>query len=173
MITVKYFDPNNGRITEINHVGTVEYDNISDKDTNGKLYYLHDEKEYVSKDEDIVIDDTDNVKDLFSNTVDISKYSTFEEYIELHKADDNAFLPEIDPQSALNFIKRYLLGDNWFDSFTGSQGQLNSEIVRAIGENYAPKYINESADDNTVAEDIITEANIEDVEEASNESEVE
>ena len=174
MITVKYFDPNNGRITEINHVGTVEYDNIPEKNSDDKLYYIHDEEEYVSKDEDIIIDDTDIVKDLFSDIVDIDEYASFSDWVETYKDPTNAYLPGIDPQSALNFIKRYLLGNDWHDSFAGSKAQLNSEIVKAILENYSPKYINEeNGENNTIPEDIITEANIEDVEEASDESEVE
>lgn len=57
-----------------------------------------------------------------------------------NKAPDNLCDPPLDPQSALQFLCDYLLGEDWYVVMPESQKQVNSAIVDEILFKYSKQY---------------------------------
>lgn len=53
---------------------------------------------------------------------------------------DNIFAPPLNAQFAINFLKYYLLGEDWYSINPVSQEQINAEIVDAILLKYSRQY---------------------------------
>ena len=166
MVSVKYVNTNNGEIIEINHVGVEEYKEIPNRDVDDKLYYIHDDVEYFLKGEHLEINDSESIMSIICNTVNMSTLMDFQEWIALNKEEGTVYLPKLGAQDALNFIKDYLLGKDWYKGFTGSQGELNAEIVAAIVERYA-EHKDETSEEVAAEEEIAVEDTT-DTEEDSN-----
>lgn len=64
----------------------------------------------------------------------------FTEYIEEKKDPDNIFDPPTEPQLAVNFLKEYLLGENWYVVDPIGTKQVNTAIVHDILYKYSKKY---------------------------------
>lgn len=64
---------------------------------------------------------------------------------EWSKDADNMCPPPLDAQLAVNFLKDYLLGEDWFSTMPMSTKQVNTEIVDAILDKYSRKYRKEKA----------------------------
>ena len=50
------------------------------------------------------------------------------------------FSPPMDSQLAVDFLQRYLLGEDWYSMVPQSQDQINTEIVYYILLKYSPKF---------------------------------
>lgn len=54
--------------------------------------------------------------------------------------DYGVFSPPMDAQTAVDFLKRYLLGENWYTVNPISQEQINTEIVHQILIKHSREY---------------------------------
>lgn len=70
---------------------------------------------------------------------------TFSEWLDQNWEEDNMCPPPLDAQDALDFLKDYLLGENWYVVMPLSQKQCNTEIVATILKKYSSKYRKELA----------------------------
>ena len=70
---------------------------------------------------------------------------TFSQWIqnEWNKDPDNMCPPPLDAQLAINFLKNYLLGEDWYSTMPMSTEQVNTQIVDAILIKYSRRYLNE------------------------------
>lgn len=57
-----------------------------------------------------------------------------------YQEPDNIYPPPLDPQLALDFLTKYLLGDDWYVSIPMSTTQCNTEIVFAILQKYSKDF---------------------------------
>lgn len=59
---------------------------------------------------------------------------TFTEWILQEKAkdEDNLFPPSLEPQLALDFLREYILGEDWYSVNPISTAQINTEVVDEI-----------------------------------------
>lgn len=59
---------------------------------------------------------------------------TFTEWFlqEKSKDKDNIFPPSLEPQLALNFLREYILGEDWYSLNPISTVQINTEVVDEI-----------------------------------------
>lgn len=55
-------------------------------------------------------------------------------------ADYGIFCPPMEAQTAVDFLQRYLLGENWYTVNPISQKQINTEIVHEILLKYSKEY---------------------------------
>lgn len=65
---------------------------------------------------------------------------TFNEWLDKNWQKDNMFPPPLNAQLALQFLKDYLLGEDWYVVNPLGQEQINSEIVAEILNKYSKKY---------------------------------
>lgn len=65
---------------------------------------------------------------------------TFNEWLDKNWQKDNMFPPPLNVQLALQFLKDYLLGEDWYVVNPLGQEQINSEIVAEILNKYSKKY---------------------------------
>ena len=59
---------------------------------------------------------------------------TFTEWFSQEKAKgkDNIFPPPLEPQLALNFLREYILGEDWYSVNPIHTTQINTEVVPEI-----------------------------------------
>lgn len=65
---------------------------------------------------------------------------TFNEWLDNNWKKNNMFPPELDGQKALDFLKQYLLGEDWYSVNPISTKQINCEVVHDILYKYSKKY---------------------------------
>lgn len=65
---------------------------------------------------------------------------TYTEWLDKNWEKDNMFPPALDAQLALQFLKDYLLGEDWYVVNPLGQEQINSEMVAEILSKYSKKY---------------------------------
>ena len=65
---------------------------------------------------------------------------TFNDWLDKNWQKDNMFPPPLDAQLAVQFLKDYLLGEDWYVVNPLGIEQINSEIVGAILSKYSKKY---------------------------------
>jgi len=65
---------------------------------------------------------------------------TFNEWLDKNWQKDNMFPPPLNAQLALQFLKDYLLGEDWYVVNPLGQEQINSEMVAEILNKYSKKY---------------------------------
>ncbi len=71
-----------------------------------------------------------------------NKNKTFDEWI--NEQDDYGIIaPPMDADTAIDFLRRYLLGENWYSPNPISSKQINTEIVYLILSQYSKRYRNE------------------------------
>ena len=61
--------------------------------------------------------------------------------------DEDICPPPLDAQRAIDFLKDYLLGENWCSTMPMSTEQINTEIVYKILCRYSKKYRKERRDE--------------------------
>lgn len=64
----------------------------------------------------------------------------FTDWIKNEAEDCGLCDPPMDAQLAVNFLKDYLLGDNWYVAISESQQQVNAAIVYNILKKYSRKF---------------------------------
>lgn len=68
-----------------------------------------------------------------------NKNKTFDEWI--NEQDDYGIIsPPMDSDTAIDFLRRYLLGENWYSPNPISSKQINTEIVYLILRRYSKRY---------------------------------
>ncbi len=65
---------------------------------------------------------------------------TFTKWLDNNWEKNNIFPPPLDAQIALNFLQKYLLGEDWYSVNPISTVQINCEIVHDILYKYSRKY---------------------------------
>lgn len=65
---------------------------------------------------------------------------SFTKWLDDNWVENNMFCPNLDAQLALNFLKDYLLGEDWCVTIPLSQEQINTEIVNDILLKYSKEY---------------------------------
>lgn len=64
----------------------------------------------------------------------------FQKWLDENWEKDNMFPPSLEPQTALNFLQEYLLGEDWYIVNPLTTGQANCEVVHDILYKYSKKY---------------------------------
>ena len=59
---------------------------------------------------------------------------------ESQKDPDNMLPPSLDYESAVVFLKNYLLGEDWYVLYPGSAEQITTDTVYCILEKYSKKF---------------------------------
>lgn len=67
------------------------------------------------------------------------------------KDPENMLPPPIEPEKAICFLKDYLLGEDWYVSYSASGKQITTEIVYCILEKYSKKFKKELKEEAKVA----------------------
>ena len=67
---------------------------------------------------------------------------SFLEWLKLEnsKDPDNILPPGLDFEKAIYFLKDYLLGEDWYVSYSGSAKQITTDIVYDILKKYSKKF---------------------------------
>lgn len=65
---------------------------------------------------------------------------TVTEWLKINDDTNNIFAPPMKSQVAINILKDYLLGEDWYTVNPISQEQVNTEIVITILEKYSKKF---------------------------------
>ena len=65
---------------------------------------------------------------------------TFNEWLDNNWEKNNMFPPVLEGQKALDFLKQYLLGEDWYSVNPISTKQINCEVVHDILYKYSKKY---------------------------------
>ena len=67
---------------------------------------------------------------------------SFLEWLKLEnsKDPDNMLPPGLDFEKAIYFLKDYLLGEDWYVSYSGSAKQITTDIVYEILKKYSKKF---------------------------------
>lgn len=65
---------------------------------------------------------------------------TFNEWLDNNWEKNNMFPPVLEEQKALDFLKQYLLGEDWYSVNPISTKQINCEVVHDILYKYSKKY---------------------------------
>ena len=65
---------------------------------------------------------------------------SFTKWLDDNWEKNNMFCPNLDAQLALDFLKNYLLGEDWYVTAPLSQEQINTEIVNDILLKYSKEY---------------------------------
>lgn len=65
---------------------------------------------------------------------------TFNEWLDNNWEKNNMFPPALEGQKALDFLKQYLLGEDWYSVNPISTKQINCEVVHDILYKYSKKY---------------------------------
>ena len=74
--------------------------------------------------------------------IDKLKVVSFTEWLKSENAKDpdNTLPPELDFEKAIYFLKNYLLGEDWYVTYSGSAKQINTDIVYDILRKYSKKF---------------------------------
>lgn len=64
----------------------------------------------------------------------------FTDWLENDAVDCGLCSSPLEPQKALQFLKDYLLGENWYVAMPESQQQVNTEIVFEILSRHSRKF---------------------------------
>ena len=64
----------------------------------------------------------------------------FSKWLDNNWQKDNMFPPPLDAQEALNFLQKYLLGEDWYIVNPLTTAQANCEVVHDILYKYSKKY---------------------------------
>ena len=74
--------------------------------------------------------------------VDKLKDVSFTEWLKLENAKDpdNILPPGLDFEKAIYFLKDYLLGEDWYISYSGSAKQITTDIAYDILKKYSKKF---------------------------------
>lgn len=64
----------------------------------------------------------------------------FQKWLDENWEKDNMFPPLLEPQTALNFLEEYLLGEDWYILSPLTTRQANCEVVHNILYKYSKKY---------------------------------
>lgn len=64
----------------------------------------------------------------------------FTEWLNKNWQKDNMFPPLMEAQTAVNFLEKYLLGEDWYIVNPLTTAQANVEIVHEILYRYSKKY---------------------------------
>ena len=68
-----------------------------------------------------------------------NKNKTFDEWI--NEQDDYGIMaPPMDAETAIDFLRRYLLGENWYSPNPIHSKQINTEMVYLILRRYSKRY---------------------------------
>lgn len=70
----------------------------------------------------------------------MERLKSFTEWLEKNWEPDNMFPPSLSADEALNYLKDYLLGENWYVSYPAGKEQIYTEIVYSILELYSKKF---------------------------------
>lgn len=65
---------------------------------------------------------------------------SFTEWLKSQENPENILPPELDFEKAIQFLKNYLLGEDWYVNYSGSTKQINTEIVYDILKKYSKKF---------------------------------
>lgn len=65
---------------------------------------------------------------------------SFTEWLKSQEDPENILPPELDFEKAIQFLKNYLLGEDWYVNYSGSAKQINTEIVYDILKKYSKKF---------------------------------
>ena len=65
---------------------------------------------------------------------------TFTKWLDNNWEKNNMFPPPLDSQIALDFLQKYLLGEDWYSVNPISTIQINCEVVHDILYKYSRKY---------------------------------
>ena len=68
-----------------------------------------------------------------------AKNKTFDEWINAQE-DYGIMAPPMDADTALDFLRRYLLGEEWYSPNPISSKQINTEIVYLILRRYSKRF---------------------------------
>lgn len=75
-----------------------------------------------------------------------NKNKTFDEWI--NEQDDYGIMaPPMDAETAIDFLRRYLLGEDWYSPNPVHSKQINTEIVYLILRRYSKRYNKERKGD--------------------------
>lgn len=69
--------------------------------------------------------------------------NNFSQWLEEHSDNNSVTPPAMSAEQALDFIKDYLLGNDWYTDSVGNGEQINTVIVEAILEKYSKRYRSE------------------------------
>lgn len=72
--------------------------------------------------------------------------NNFTDWLKNNWDKDNIFPPPLEAQDAINFLKDYLLGEDWYSTNPISTKQINVEIVDEILSKYSKRYRKEIKD---------------------------
>lgn len=64
----------------------------------------------------------------------------FQKWLDENLEKDNMLPPLLEPQTALNFLQEYLLGEDWYIVNPLTTSQANCEVVHDILYKYSKKY---------------------------------
>lgn len=65
---------------------------------------------------------------------------SFTEWLKSQEDPENILPPELDFEKAIQFLKDYLLGEDWYVNYSGSAKQINTDIVYDILKKYSKKF---------------------------------
>jgi len=65
---------------------------------------------------------------------------TFTEWLDENWQENNMFPPLLNGQKALDFLREYLLGEDWYSVNPISTEQINCEVVHNILYKFSKKY---------------------------------
>lgn len=65
---------------------------------------------------------------------------SFTEWLKSQEDPENILPPELDFEKAIQFLKNYLLGEDWYVNYSGSSKQITTDIVYDILEKYSKKF---------------------------------
>ena len=65
---------------------------------------------------------------------------TFTKWLDINWQKGNMFPPPMEAQKAVNFLEKYLLGEDWYIVNPLTTAQVNVEVVHNILYKYSRKY---------------------------------
>lgn len=83
-----------------------------------------------------------NIRNAIRKEMKNTNNNSFIEWLkaESQKDPDNMLPPSLDYESAIIFLKNYLLGEDWYVNYSGSAEQITTDIVYCILEKYSKKF---------------------------------
>lgn len=83
-----------------------------------------------------------NIRNTIRKEMNSTNNNSFIEWLkaESQKDPDNMLPPSLDYESAIVFLKNYLLGEDWYVNYSGSAEQITTDIVYCILEKYSKKF---------------------------------
>ena len=67
----------------------------------------------------------------------------FQDWLDAHDDKNSVVGPSMSAEQALDFLKDYLLGSDWYTESPCSGDQMNTEIVYAILSKYSKRFRSE------------------------------